>query len=111
MAIERMRRLDQMPDENSTTQRRLAAKIVGAYLRRHQVPPDQLGTLISTVHQALGQLAEPATEAVVGRTPAVSIRRSVTPNFVVCLECGFTGSVLRGHLTARPRLTPDEYRA
>jgi predicted transcriptional regulator len=96
-----------MPDEQPTE---LVAKIVGAYLRRHQVPPDQLAALISTVHQALGGLGTPAEETLVERTPAVSIRRSVQHDRVTCLECGFTGSVLRGHLTARHQLTPDAYR-
>jgi predicted transcriptional regulator len=99
-----------MPDDNSTTQR-LAAKIVGAYLRRHQVPPDQLATLISTVHAALAGLGTPAEEALVQRTPAVSIRRSVRHDKVTCLECGWTGSMLRRHLTTRHRLTPGAYRA
>ena len=52
MAIEQMRKSNQMPDENSTTQRRLAATIVAAYVRHNQVQPDQLAVLISTVHQA-----------------------------------------------------------
>jgi len=109
--IEQMRRSNQMPDENSTTQRRLAAKIVGAYLRRHQVPPDQLGTLISTVHQALGQLGEPAAEAEGPRTPAVSIRRSVHRDHVICMDCGWRGQMLRRHVTTAHGLTVEQYRA
>jgi predicted transcriptional regulator len=89
-----------MPEENKLSlDRRLAAQIVGAYLRNHQVPADQLGSLISTVRQTFGDLAKPAAEAVVERTPAVSIRQSVTPNFVVCLDCGYRGQMLRRHLT------------
>jgi predicted transcriptional regulator len=97
-----------MPDEQPTE---LVAKIVAAYLRRNQVPPDQLATLISTVHQALGQLAEPATEAVVGRTPAVPIRRSVHRDYVVCLDCGWRGQMLRRHVTTAHGVTVDGYRA
>ena len=100
-----------MPDENSTTQRRLAAKIVGAYLRRHQVPPDQLAVLISTVHQALGGLGKAAPEAVVERTPAVSIRRSVHRDYVICLDCGWNGQMLRRHVTTAHGLTVEQYRA
>jgi len=96
-----------MPDEQPTE---LAAKIVGAYVRRHQVPPDQLGTLISTVHQALVGLGKPA-EAVVERTPAVSIRRSVHRDHVICLDCGWRGQMLRRHVTTAHGLTVDEYRA
>jgi predicted transcriptional regulator len=100
-----------MPDEKLTLDRRLAAQIVGAYLRNNQIPAAQLASLISTVHQALTDLGKPATEAPVGRTPAVSMRRSVTRDFVVCMECGWKGSMVRRHLTTRHGLTVDEYRA
>jgi predicted transcriptional regulator len=68
-----------MPDEPPTTSanRDLAVTVVSAYLRRNQVAADQLASLISTVHQALADLGKPTSEAVVERTPAVSIRRSV----------------------------------
>jgi predicted transcriptional regulator len=89
----------------------LTTKIVAAYVRRNQVAPDQLATLISTVHQALIGRGKPAEATSSARTPAVSIRRSVQHDSVTCLECGWTGSMLRRHLTMRHRLTPDEYRA
>jgi predicted transcriptional regulator len=106
-----VRKLYEMPEEDKLSlDRRLAAQIVGAYLRNHQVPADQLGSLISTVRQTLGGLAKPAAEAVVERTPAVSIRQSITPNFVVCLDCGYRGQMLRRHLTTAHGLAVDEYR-
>jgi predicted transcriptional regulator len=97
-----------MPDEQPSE---FTAKIVAAYVRRNQVQPDQLPSLIAIVHQALSALGTPAEETLVERTPAVSIRRSVQHDRVTCLECGFTGSVLRGHLTARHQLTSEQYRA
>jgi predicted transcriptional regulator len=97
-----------MPDEKQSA---LTTKIVAAYLRRNLVPADQLGTLISAVHQALGKLREPATEPLVERTPAVLIRRSVTPDFVVCLDCGWKGQMLRRHVSAAHGLSVEEYRA
>jgi|SRR5271155_164408 len=102
-----------MPDEPPTTStnRELAVKVVSAYLRRNQVAADQVASLISTVHQALAGLGKPAAEAVVGRTPAVSIRRSITPNFVVCMDCGWKGQMLRRHLTTAHGLTVEQYRA
>jgi predicted transcriptional regulator len=90
--------------------RQLSAEIVGAYLRNNQLAADQVGSLISIVHQALADLDKPAAEMAV-RTPAVPIRRSVTRDFVVCVECGWKGSVVRRHLTAAHGLTVDEYRA
>ena len=97
-----------MPDEQPTE---LAAKIVGAYVRRNQVPPDQLAALISTVHQALGGLGKPAIEPVVERTPAVSIRRSVHRDYVICLDCGWRGQMLRRHVTTAHGLSVEQYRA
>jgi predicted transcriptional regulator len=93
--------------DNSTTQ--LTTKIVASFMRRNHLAADQLGTLISTVHQALAQLGKPA-EAASERIPAVSIRRSITPNFVVCLDCGHRAKVLRRHLTMAHGLTVAKYR-
>ena len=101
-----------MPDEQPTASvdREFAARIVAAYVRRNQSGSDELASLISTVHRAITNLGQPA-EVMSARTPAVSIRRSVQHDSVTCLECGWTGSMLRRHLTVRHRLTPDEYRA
>jgi predicted transcriptional regulator len=88
----------------------LAAKIIAAYVRRNQIAPDQLGTLISTVHRTLASLGNPVVEAGDERTPAVSIRRSVTPNFVVCMDCGWKGQMLRRHIGTHG-LSVREYRA
>ena len=88
----------------------LTTKIVAAYVRRNEIAPDQLATLISTVHQALIGRGKPAETVSSARTPAVTVRRSVQHDRVTCLECGWTGSVLRRHLTTRHGLTPDEYR-
>jgi predicted transcriptional regulator len=97
-----------MPDEQPSE---FTAKIVAAYVRRNQVQPDQLAVLISTVHQALGGLGMPATEPVVERTPAVSIRRSVHHDHVVCLDCGWKGQMLRRQIATAHGLTVEEYRA
>jgi predicted transcriptional regulator len=91
--------------------RELAAKIVAAYVRCNQVGADQLGTLISTVHQALASLGKAVAEPDEERTPAVPIRRSVHRDYVVCLECGWRGQMLRRHLATGHGLTVDQYRA
>ena len=90
--------------------RELTANIVAAYVRRNQIGSDQLGTLISTVHQALSRLRKPAAETEPERTPAVPIRRSVHPDYVVCLECGWRGQMLRRHLVTGHGLSVDQYR-
>ena len=101
-----------MPDEfpAAPVDRALAARIVAAYLRCNQIPPDQIGPLISLVHKTLGQLGKP-TGGIVERTPAVTIRRSVQHDRVTCLECGWSGSMLRRHITTAHGLTVDAYRA
>jgi predicted transcriptional regulator len=97
-----------MSDEQPTE---FVAKIVGAYLRRHQLPPDQLPALISAVHHALASLGKPAAEPHAERIPAVSVRRSIHRDHVICLDCGWRGQMLRRHLTTAHGLSVREYRA
>jgi len=87
------------------------AKIVAAYLRRNPMPADQLGTVILTVHQALNGLGKAAPKAEGPRTPAVSIRRSVHRDYVVCMDCGWRGQMLRRHVATAHGLSVEEYRA
>src|SRR5437868_7576482 len=101
-----------MPDEapSPTLDRKLTTNIVAAYVRHNQIGADQLPVLISTVHLALVGLGKPAAETEVERTPAVPIRQSVHRDYVVCLDCGWRGQMLRRHITATHRLTAEEYR-
>ena len=88
----------------------LVAKIVSSYVRKNRIAPADVSALINTVHRSLLGLTkqfEPEPE----RTPAVPIRRSITPEYVVCLECGHRGKTLRSHLQAKHSLTRNEYRA
>jgi predicted transcriptional regulator len=102
-----------MPEEppSSTLDRELTSTIVAAYVRQNQITSDQLGALISTVHQALSGLGKLATETGGERTPAVPIRRSVHRDYVVCLECGWRGQMLRRHLVTGHGSTVEQYRA
>ena len=87
---------------------RLTAMIVKSYVRQHRVRPDQISDLITSVNQALGQVGQPvAPEEVL--TPAVSVRRSVHQDYVVCLDCGYRGKTLRRHISTRHGLSRDEY--
>ena len=90
--------------------RKLTSTIVAAYVRCNQIGADHLGALISTVHQALAGLGKPAAETGGERTPAVPIRRSVHRDYVVCLECGWRGQMLRRHVAGHG-LTVEQYRA
>ena len=101
-----------MPEEPPppSTNRELTATIVAAYVRQNQIASDQLATLISTVHRALAGLGKPAAEVDGERTPAVPIRRSVHRDYVVCLECGWRGQMLRRHIAGHG-LSVEQYRA
>ena len=87
------------------------ARIVSSYVRHHQLGPEQLVELIVTVHRALASLGQATPPMPEPRQPAVSIRRSVQPEYVVCLECGFRAKILRRHLRVEHGLSIDEYRA
>ena len=91
----------------------LVAEIVSSYVRRNSVAIDQLGGLIATVHQTLSGLGTNAPAPVGAKqklAPAVSIRRSLQPDSVACLECGFRGKTLRRHLRIAHGLDPAAYR-
>ena len=85
----------------------LTATIVGSYVRHHTVGAGQLSDLITTVHRALGDIGKP-NQAEEVRTPAVSVRRSVSQDYVVCMDCGYRGKTLRRHITTRHGLNKDE---
>jgi predicted transcriptional regulator len=88
----------------------LVAEIVCSYVAKNSVAADQLGNLIATVQRALRSLGEdePASASL---APAVPIRRSVRPDYVVCLECGFHAQILRRHLRVQHGLSVADYRA
>jgi len=90
----------------------MAAEIVSAYVSANQVPPQDLPALIRTVHSALSEVAGagPATQDL-AQEPAVAIKKSVTPDFIICLEDGKKFKSLKRHLRTRYSMTPDEYRA
>jgi len=93
-----------------TLDRELTTNIVAAYVRRSQIGADQLPVLILTVHQALTSLGKPAAEVNGERIPAVPMRRSVHRDFVVCLDCGWKGQMLKRHLNTGHGLTVEQYR-
>src|SRR5271169_547767 len=86
----------------------LTTQIVVSYVRHHRLEPDQLSDLITSVHRAIGQLGQPQEPDEV-LTPAVSVRRSVHRDYVICLDCGYRGKTLRRHISTRHGLSRDEY--
>ena len=95
--------------ESKDSNRLLTAKIVGSYLRHHKIGASELPDLIVIVHGSLGGLGQqPLAEEAL--TPAVSVRRSVRHDYVVCLDCGYRAQMLRRHISSRHGLSGDEYR-
>jgi len=95
---------------SNTIDPRLVAKIVGRYVAHNTVAAADLPNLIATVHRSLAGLGQPA-EMRKAPEPAVAINRSYGRDFVICLECGWRGQMLRRHLSLRHGLSPRDYRA
>ncbi|HEX7857065.1 MAG TPA: MucR family transcriptional regulator [Sphingobium sp.] len=88
----------------------LTADIVAAHVSNNSVAVGDLATLIANVHGALAGLSgdKPAVQA--KQEPAVSVRSSVKPDYIVCLEDGKKLKMLKRHLMTAYSMTPDEYR-
>jgi predicted transcriptional regulator len=91
---------------------RMTADVVAAYVSNNTLPTTQLAEVINAVYSSLrgleGQVAEPPPEPV---KPAVPIRKSITPDYLICLEDGKKLKMLKRHLRSTYNMTPDEYRA
>jgi predicted transcriptional regulator len=91
---------------------RMTAEVVAAYVSNNTLATAQLADVIHAVYNSLrmleGQVAEPPPEPL---KPAVPIRKSITPEYLVCLEDGKKLKMLKRHLRSTYNLTPDEYRA
>ncbi len=90
---------------------RMAVDIVAAYVGNNSVPANEVPDVINTVYGSLNSLNGQAG-GLGGEPPkpAVSIRRSVTPEYIVCLEDGKKLKMLKRHLRASYNMTPDDYR-
>ncbi len=90
----------------------LTTQVVAAYVGRNDVPQAQITDLIHTVFATLKDIsAEKPVEIVEPQKPAVPIKRSVFPDYVICLEDGKKLKMLKRHLRTAYNLTPDDYRA
>lgn len=96
--------------EDQETLVTLTADIVAAHVGNNSVAISDLPLLIQTVHGALAGLGDTA-EPEVKQEPAVSIRASVKPDYIVCLEDGKKMKMLRRYLMTHYDMTPEDYRA
>lgn len=90
---------------------RMTADVVAAYVGNNALPSGQIGDVISTVYGSLHTLEHRAAERAKPLTPAVPIRKSVTPDYLVCLEDGKKLKMLKRYLRSTYNLSPEEYRA
>jgi predicted transcriptional regulator len=90
----------------------MTADIVSAYVGNNTVASSDLPSLIQSIHRALTGVAggaEPVEAA--PREPAVPVKRSITPDFLVCLEDGRKFKSLKRHLRTKYNMSPEDYRA
>src|SRR5438045_3774183 len=83
--------------------------IVAAYVRHNSIATDQISSLINAVHSTLNGLGNEVVEEP-PRVPAVSVRRSVRPDHIICIECGYKGQMLKKHLQSRHGLSATQYK-
>src|SRR5690242_4690207 len=87
----------------------LTTEIVAAYVRHNSIATDQISGLINAVHSTLNGLGNEVVEEP-PRVPAVSVRRSVRPGHIICIECGYKGQMLKKHLQSRHGLSVTQYK-
>jgi len=97
-------------DNFSDTLITLTADIVSAHVSNNSVAVNDLPALIQNVHGALSNLGERVEEPQPKPEPAVSVRSSIKPDYIVCLEDGKKLKMLKRHLMTHYNMTPDEYR-
>lgn len=91
---------------------KLASEIVAAYVSNNPVPVAELPGMIKSVHATLGGLvAHHNSESINTQKPAVPVKRSVMPEYIVCLEDGKKLKMLKRYLRSRYNLSPEDYRA
>ena len=90
---------------------KMAVEIVSAYVSNNDVSAAQVPDLINTIYSSLNTLnGSSSINGTESPRPAVSIRRSITPDYIICLEDGKKLKMLMRHLRASYGITPDEYR-
>lgn len=101
-----------MEMDNKPAMIELAARIVAAYVGNNPVPAGDLPKLIADVHKALEQTATgtPAKDELADAKPAINVKKSITPDYLICLEDGKKFKSLKRHLRTHFNLSPEQYR-
>ena len=89
----------------------LTAEIVSAYVSNNTVPAGEIPSLINQVHAALTRVSgKPGDSPAEPLRPAISVKKSITPEYIVCLEDGKKFKSLKRHLRTQYNMTPEQYR-
>jgi predicted transcriptional regulator len=97
--------------ENDTATIEMTADVVAAYLTNNPVAASELPGIIQAVYQALNAAAAgPAAAVAPAPEPAVPVKKSITPDFLICLEDGRKFKSLKRHLRTKYDMSPDAYR-
>jgi predicted transcriptional regulator len=99
-----------MSDASSSKFIELTAEIVSAYVGNHSVPASDIPALISQIHAALSRVSSGADLAAEPLKPAIPVKKSITPEYLVCLEDGKKFKSLKRHLRTQYNMTPEQYR-
>lgn len=99
-----------MSDQTSQWILDITARIVAAHLENNQVDASAIPSLIQSVYRTVSNVDTPAPEAVIALQPAVPVKKSVFPDFIVCLEDGKKLKMLKRHLQTSYGMTPADYR-
>ncbi len=98
-----------MDDKNKLID--MTAEIVSAYVGNNEVAAGDLPSLVQNVYNSLNNVSQGlAADEEEPAKPAISVRRSVTPDYIICLEDGKKFKSLKRHLRAHYDMTPEEYR-
>ena len=89
----------------------ITGQIVAAYFSNNAVPATEVPAIIKSVYSALSHLASSGGEIVTSQKPAVPVKKSITADYVICLEDGKKLKMLKRYLRSNYNLTPDDYRA
>ena len=97
-------------ESESTELLGLTSSIVASHVSKNNVPVGDLSELINQVYRALASLGKPTAIVTDKREPAVPVKKSVFPDYIVCLEDGKRLKMLKRHLQNAYGLTPEQYR-
>jgi predicted transcriptional regulator len=101
-----------MAMEDNTQLLDMTVDIVSAYVGNNNVQATDVPALISSIHAALSQISTGVAEVEPEiKDPAVPVRKSITPDFLICLEDGRKFKSLKRHLRTKYNMSPEEYRA